>query len=194
MEVGGKYIYRGEKYFQVLFYLIYLSLFIFGEEPGDILFYLSIFILFLGYFIKILVRNKTVFHKAPKPEFFYKTSRHPYLFATLIQILPLVVYMKITFSSLIFYFILLFSMYFVLEKSESFYSSIYSAYNIYKNNVPRFFPKMTLDIKELFKRENKNIPLFDRTEILQGLIPILILISLRIDLIEKIESLVKGLL
>ena len=194
MEHNGKYIYRGEKYFLIIFYLVYLSLFVFGNEPGDILFGLSVFLILLGYMIKVLIGNKTVFHKAAKPEFFYKATRNPYLFATFLQIIPIIFYMHINFVSLIFLFFLLFSMFFVLQKSESFYISIYSAYNVYKNEVPIFFPKLNLKPGDLFKRENRNIPLFDKGEILHGLIPLLVIIAIRFDALKTLWKMVSDLL
>jgi protein-S-isoprenylcysteine O-methyltransferase Ste14 len=192
---NSNYIYLGEKYLKLIVNLFFAGSFFFIDcNKSNIIFAFALILVLFGLFFRIFSIDRKVLIEETYPEYFFKSTRHPYEFGLILQLITIILILWNLNVTIIISIFFLFLFIEVIIKSEEFYSKRFSGFNVYKTKVPVFFPRLNMKLQDFMKRENKEIPVVSISDLLYNLIPFILIFQFRFGFREDLFQLIKDLI
>ena len=191
---GTGYVYKGERWFKYLFGIFILVMIIMGKhDPANWKFVITLIFIIFGALFRILSSRRAIFVQVKKAEYFYKLSRHPDEFGIALQFLAILLYMKNVYQVIIALLLFIILMMIIVGKKEFFLKKRFSGYNVYRSKTPLFIPRVKLCFKDLFLRENEQLPSLKIWYVLETLLPIIFLFEMRFRICLRLLGLLEQL-
>ena len=189
---GTGYVYKGERWFKYLFE-IFIMIIMGKHDPANWKFIITIIVILFGALFRIFSSRRAIFVQAKKAECFYKLSRHPDEFGIALQFLAILLYMNNVYQVIIALLLFIILMMIIIGKKEFFLKKRFSGYNVYRSKTPLFIPRVKFCFKDLFQRENEQLPSLKIWYVLETLLPVIFLLEMRFRICLRLIRLLEPL-